>query len=178
MTEWTFSLILVVDGERRTAGFDYALADALYESGCDDATFSVRDGVPIGDFDREAETATAALWSAIEDVESVDGIRVHHVEPGELVSVSQIAERTGRSRQNVQQLAAGDRGRGTFPTPVSGVTERTRLWRWREVVDWWTVAYPADLAQEAAELAHAVSEVNEALDRRRDASRAPADVLG
>lgn len=174
MTEWAFSLVLVIDGEGPAAGLDYSLADALYERGCDDATLSVRDGVAIGDFDREADTAAGALWSAVGDIESVDGVRVHHAEPAELVSVAQIAERTGRSRQSVHQLAAGDRGPRTFPVPVSGVTERTRLWRWRDVVDWWVGAYPADLSPRSVELAYAISEVNDELTRKRgvDASDA------
>jgi hypothetical protein len=164
MSEWTFSLILVTDSPRPSREFDYTLADELYEHGCDDATFSVRDGVPIADFDREAGDAAAAIWTAVQDVESVNNLRVHHVEPGDLVSVAQLAERTGRSRQSIQQLAAGARGPGTFPTPISGVTERTRLWRWSEVITWWSATYPLELAPAVADLASAIVEVNETLE--------------
>lgn len=51
MTEWTFRLTI--------AGFDLIdeQLDALFEAGCDDATFSrERDGSVLGLFDRDADT--------------------------------------------------------------------------------------------------------------------------
>lgn len=44
--------------------------DALYEGGCDDATFSVSDGVQTGEFDREAADFAEAVASAIKAVEA------------------------------------------------------------------------------------------------------------
>ena len=54
-------------------------ADALYEAGCDDATFGSSGGVAFGDFDREAESLEAAIRSAIRDVQSA-GFSVLRVE--------------------------------------------------------------------------------------------------
>ena len=52
MSEWTFRLTLA-----GIALTDEEL-DALFEAGCDDATFSLeRDGTVLGFFDREADSA-------------------------------------------------------------------------------------------------------------------------
>lgn len=44
--------------------------DAMYEAGCDDATFGVSDGVQTGEFDREAADFDEAVASAIKAVEA------------------------------------------------------------------------------------------------------------
>lgn len=63
----------------------------------------------FGAFDREAPTLLDALVSAIGAVESVEGLEVLHIEPDELVWASEIAERTGRTRQSVDMLIKGQR---------------------------------------------------------------------
>jgi len=51
--------------------------DALFEAGCDDATFGASDGVQTGEFDREAADFAEAVASAIKAVETVvPGARV------------------------------------------------------------------------------------------------------
>ena len=45
-------------------------ADALYEAGCDDATFGICNGVITLDFDRESESPLEAITSALKDVYS------------------------------------------------------------------------------------------------------------
>ena len=65
MSEWAFRLII--------AGIELTDADleALFEAGCDDATFArERAGSVLGLFDREADTPEAAVLSALVDVES------------------------------------------------------------------------------------------------------------
>lgn len=47
-----------------------AAQEALFEAGCDDATFSVSSAVQRGDFDREATDFAEAVASAIKAVES------------------------------------------------------------------------------------------------------------
>jgi len=111
------------------------LLDALFEAGCDDATFSTKGDLTFADFDREAESLVDAVTSAIEAVESIDEFEVLHIDPDELVWAAEIAERTERSRQNVDQLIKGQRGPGDFPAPASHAT-RNPLWRWSEVEAW------------------------------------------
>jgi hypothetical protein len=58
-----------------------AILDALYEGGCDDATFVTRDGVSYAAFDREAQSFADAVGSAIRDVEAaVPSIKVVRIE--------------------------------------------------------------------------------------------------
>jgi hypothetical protein len=155
MPEYSFTVVITGLDE-----LSYEVVDELFEAGCDDATFGSRDGVCFGDFDREAESAEVAIASAIRQVESVPPLSVHHVEPGEYVSLGLIAQRLGRTRESIRQLAVGLRGPGGFPVPVSGVTDRTRLWRWSEVADWWERTFPAELDPTVQELAQAVERFN------------------
>jgi len=127
-----------------------ARIDALYEAGCGDATFSTKGELTFGEFDRKEMSLLDAVVSAIEAVESVQGAEVLHVDPDELVWASEIAGRTGRSRQSIDQLVRGLRGPGNFPAPVSHAT-RNPLWRWSDV-DAWFAAYegrPSDSERSA-----------------------------
>lgn len=130
MRELEFTVVMAGDPE------DAASIDALFEAGCDDATFGTVDGVGYGDFVREAPTFAAAVHSAIDRVESVPGLRVLRVEPDDLVTMNEIAQRMGRSRESVRLLITGQRGPGRFPAPVSHLKARSRLWRWSEVTAW------------------------------------------
>lgn len=109
--------------------------DALVAAGCGDATFSTKGDLTFADFDREASTMLDAIVSAIGAMETVDGFEVLHVDPDELVWASEIAVRTGRTRQSVDQLIKAKRGPGGFPAPASHAT-RNPLWRWSEVETW------------------------------------------
>lgn len=73
MAEYSFRLILDGDVERNL--------DALFETGCDDATFGQIDDLCYADFDRVARTQAAAVSSAILAVESVPDMRVLRVQP-------------------------------------------------------------------------------------------------
>src|SRR5438309_9516435 len=53
----------------------------LYGAGLDDATFASSDGRVLISVAREADTFTNALLSAIQQVESVSGVRVLRVTP-------------------------------------------------------------------------------------------------
>ena len=56
----------------------------------------------------------------------------------DLVGISEIAERTGRSRQNVTQWVTGERrsdAEQSFPVPET-VVGRARIWLWTEVNSW------------------------------------------
>lgn len=129
MHEYEFTLVF-------NGGLDETAVNAFFEAGCDDATVGEVDGVGYADFIREAPSLGDALRSALEQVESVPGVRVARVEPDDLVTMSEIAQRLGRSRESVRLLIAGERGPGGFPPPVSHLKARTRLWRWSEVAAW------------------------------------------
>lgn len=148
--------------------------DALFEAGCDDATFSSKGGHTFADFDRDAPTLLDAVTSAIADVESVAGLEVLHIEPDELVWAAEIAERTGRTRQNVDQLVRGQRGPGGFPPPASHAT-RNPLWRWSDVEAWFASYEGRDPETERALV---VSGLNGALQARHSLRGDPAGAKG
>jgi hypothetical protein len=151
--------------------------DALFEAGCDDATFGARDGAQYGEFDREATGFSAALSSAIHDMtNALPGLEVVRVEPDDLVSMATIAERSGRSRESIRLLAAEQRGPGGFPPPIAYVDQKTRLWHWPDVAHWLTEHDKAklDVDPEAADL---VAALNAAYDLREHTRRLPNTAL-
>lgn len=162
MIEYRFEL--TIQGELTDA-----CLDALCEAGCDDATFADKGDVITAEFDREAESLFDAVISAIEAVESVGGLEVLHVDPDELVWASEIAHRTGRTRQSVDQLIRAKRGPGGFPAPTSHGT-RNPLWRWSEVEAWFS-AYEG--RQSDTERSVALSAINGALQARHSVRAAP-----
>lgn len=158
----SFTLIL---GSPRaiTAEFE----SAVFEAGCDDAALGQRSGTVYLEFDREARTFLDAVLSAIGDVHRIAGATVAHVEPDDLVTVSEMARRVGRTRESVRLLVEGVRGPGGFPAPASGSRDRRpRLWRWSEAATWLKAHGIATGSQlEAQEIAA----VNGALDLMRNA---------
>jgi hypothetical protein len=174
MTEWSFRLTL--------AGLDLtdAQLNALFEAGCDDATFSLeRDGSVMGLFDRAAETQEDAVLSAIDDVESAGvGARVlRAAQDDDWLTASEIAERVGRTRQSIGQLVRGDRGPGGFPAPVARHGSPNPLWSWAEAEAWFQ-RYEADAVPAPGPklLPDFLAELNDLLDlreRRRHSPDAP-----
>jgi predicted DNA-binding transcriptional regulator AlpA len=109
-------------------------ADRFFNAGCDDATLSFQKGCIILDFARDAESIDAAIVSAVECVAAA-GANVDRIEPDPLVSLSDIASRTGMSRAAMTQYSKGQRGKN-FPSPVAKVTSDSPLWDWASVAKW------------------------------------------
>jgi predicted DNA-binding transcriptional regulator AlpA len=108
-------------------------ADRLFEAF--DEEVGVEEG-PRGHFvgfEREAPSFLDAVLDVIEGVIAL-GFEPLAVED-ELVSMADIAERTGRSRQSVSMLVSGQRGQGHFPHPVAG-NVRSPLWYWADIASW------------------------------------------
>ncbi len=111
--------------------------NALAEAGCDDATVGSAGGVQHLDFDREADSYLEAATSAITDVgAAVGGVQIVRILPDDYVTLAEIGERTGRTRESVRLLSIGERGPGNFPVPAARGDERNKLWRWTEVALW------------------------------------------
>ena len=149
---------LVIEGPL----LDDDVLDQLYEAGCDDASFGMVDDVGFGDFHRRTSTFAEAVAWAIRDIESVPGLRVVRIEPDDLLTMSEIAERLGRTRESVRLLISGHRGPGDFPAPASHLTSRSRLWRWSDVTAW-----TGELPVPEQERARVIAAVNAALELRR-----------
>jgi hypothetical protein len=142
MAKQDYEFTLILSGVRELTR---AVLDALYEAGCDDALIGIRDGVAFADFCREASSFRQAVLTAIHDIETAGiGAKVEHIEPDELVTMSEIARRLHLSREGVRKWVAGLRGPGNFPPPVGSLTRRSPLWRWTDVIQW----HRKDLAKE------------------------------
>jgi len=125
---------LVLDGvDENTAHIE----DALFESGCDDALINYKNGTVYLDFDRTGDDLEQSIISAINDVESAAlGATIISVAPEHLVSLSDVAERVSMTRQAVSLLMLGERGAGSFPKPILKIANKSPLWRWSAVAEW------------------------------------------
>lgn len=109
--------------------------DALFEATGDDPGIGTERGVPIVHFSRTAPALADAIVSAVRDIESV-GLRAMRVRDEDLLTLADIADRVGRSRESVRRYATGERGGGGFPPPVNPEHEGTIFYRWSEVGPW------------------------------------------
>lgn len=125
---------LVIDGVTEMTP---EIVDALFEAGCDDATVGMRAGRMFITFSRTSTSMKDAILSAIMNVRNAGvGAEVLRVDYCNLVTISDIARKIGRSRQLVHQYMRGMRGPGGFPGPVCEIAEGTYLWMWCEVAFW------------------------------------------
>ncbi|HVT90100.1 MAG TPA: helix-turn-helix transcriptional regulator [Tepidisphaeraceae bacterium] len=168
-----------------TSEFDFALViagvpdltqqvqDALFESGCDDATFSIQYGNLYAEFSRTASTLQEAILSAIHDVRNANiGAEVVCVDKCDLVTQSEIARRTNRSRQMIHQYITGERGPGNFPPPECYLSDDdVPLWRWCAVSYW--LANNNLIRREEGWNAAVVAAINNWLERERQKARNP-----
>jgi hypothetical protein len=138
-------------------------ADRFFKAGCDDATISFQKGHIIVDFAREAESISNAIASAVKNVEAA-GATVDRVEPDPLVSLADIAARTGMTRAAMTQFSKGQRSKD-FPAPVARVTSDSPLWDWATVAKWLfkheKISREAALEAEAVRIANAAIQSHE-----------------
>ncbi|MDX2346982.1 MAG: hypothetical protein QNK11_08950 [Legionella sp.] len=162
-----YQFTLVLDGvDEKTPD----LEDALFEAGCDDALINYKNGVVYLDFDREGEAFEQIIISAIKDIELADiGAIIVSVAPEHLVSLSDIAERVSITRQAVSLLMQGARGPGNFPKPILKISNKSPLWRWSTVAEWF---YQQGKIRDhdVIDSANVVEDINAALELRNKKS--------
>lgn len=142
------------------------LEDALFAVGCDDALINYKNGTVYLDFDRADEDLEQAIISAIKAVESADlGAKIISVAPEHLVSLSDIAERVSMSRQAVSLFVLGERGTKDFPKPVLKIANKSPLWRWSAVAEWFYRQQKIK-DHEIIDFANVIEDINAALDSR------------
>jgi hypothetical protein len=129
--EREYEFVLVVDGVSMDDGAAVAtLADAF------DGVLSWNRGLhrlAVSGTGRDSYEAASRLVSSL--TAALPGLRVIRLDP-ELVGISDIAQRIGHSRQNVQQWVNGERnGNRPFPAP-EGCAGRSLVWRWADVNEW------------------------------------------
>ena len=91
------------------------------------------------------------------------GARVERIEPDPLVSLADIAARTGMSRAAMTQYSKGQRGKD-FPPPVARVTSDSPLWDWAAVAKW--LFQNEKISRDEAIQAEAMKAVNAAIESR------------
>jgi len=129
MNKYNFTII--------ASGIDPTAADfedRFFQAGCDDATLAFVKGSIVLEFERDARNFAHALITAVRDVQRA-GATIDHIEPDDLVSLSDIAERCNLSRSAISLFTKGERREG-FPAPIARVTTDSPLWDWVPVARW------------------------------------------
>jgi hypothetical protein len=130
MALYDFTIIL----DRPLTDEDY---DAIFEAGLDDSAPGINNGRGYIAVSRESDRLLTALTTALRDVASA-GLTAVSILDEDMVTLTQIAERSGRTHESVRLLAAGKRGPGSFPAPISD--GKPSLYSWAEVADWFADA--------------------------------------
>lgn len=165
MTAFEFTLALKNANEKTLH-----LEDSLYESGCDDALIQFRNGAVYLEFSREASSLEEAVISAIKDVRSASvDMDVASVQPGNLVTESEMAKRLNVSRQVVSLWIKGER-RKHFPPPLMRISEKSWLWDWSQVTQW---LFANEIIKDKMMVEHAmfISNINGALEEQDQRTR-------
>ena len=103
-------------------------------AGCDDATVGFQNGRILIEFSRDARSLTEAIVTAVEGALQ-GGAIVERVEPDPLVSLSEMASRSGMTKGAMSNYSKGHRLDG-FPAPTARVTTPSPLWNWARVAEW------------------------------------------
>jgi hypothetical protein len=166
----THEVSLIVDKMPPDAALEAVPGELLDSVGV--VAFEDDDSDPIVHMVVEANSALLAIFEAVRSLEAVDslGLRVVGVHSDDLVSLKDIAERTGRTYESVRLLSSGQRGPGVFPRPMS--TGQWALYSWVEVGLWFAQHYgaepPSDYDRQIAAADHVIkarSQLNGSADR-------------
>ena len=159
--EYTFTLKYQLADDDRDPD---ALVERLGEAGCDDALVGIgQPGRLALEFTREADSADAAVRSALADVRSaVPAARLIEVAP-DLVGLTDVADIVGVSRQNMRKLMLAHPG--TFPAPVHEGS--ASIWHLADVLTWLQAKGSYSLAMDVLEVACVALQVNVAKEGRR-----------
>lgn len=112
--------------------------DRLFESGLDDSSPEGR----LLHVHRESHGLAESILSVVEDAQQA-GFTVVGLLNTDLVTLDQIAVRTGRTYESVRKLRGGERGPGGFPPPQSVGTYT--LYSWTQVASWFRTALEVEL---------------------------------
>lgn len=150
-----------------------ALVERLGEAGCDDALVGVGQlGRLALEFTREADSAQAAMRSALADVKrAIPSARLVEAAP-DFVGLTDVAEIIGVTRQNMRKLMLAHRA--TFPAPVHEGS--ASIWHLADVLTWLQDRGSYALGQDILEVAEVALQVNVAREKRRLTGRFPADL--
>jgi predicted DNA-binding transcriptional regulator AlpA len=126
-----FEFLIVVDG----VSIDDEHAVSVLVDGFDAVLSCSRGLSRLAVSGEGADAVEAAFSLASRFARELPGMRLIRLDP-DLVGISDIAQRTGRSRQNVLQWTNGERNSDrSFPAP-EGTAGHSLVWRWADVNAW------------------------------------------
>ena len=159
--EYTFTLKYQLADEDRDPD---TLVERLGEAGCDDALVGIgQPGRLALEFTREAESADAAVRSALADVRSaIPSAKLIEVAP-DLVGLTDVAEMVGVSRQNMRKLMLAHPS--SFPAPVHEGS--ASIWHLADVLAWLQAKGSYSLARDVQDVARVALQVNVVKEGRR-----------
>jgi hypothetical protein len=118
--------------------------DRLFEAGLDDCLLvSHPNGQGRLMAAREAKSMAEAILTVVADLEKA-GFHAVGFDNQDFMNLADIGRKTGRTRESVRLLAAGKRGPGGFPAPVTGGA--TPLYSWAAVREWFRAHYEDEAA--------------------------------
>src|SRR5471032_419203 len=133
------------------------VVEHLGAAGCDDALVGV--GLPgrvALAFSREADSAKAALFSALEDVRrAVPGAKLIEAAP-DFVGLTDVADLLGMSRQNIRKLMVHHAA--TFPAPVHEGS--AAVWHLTDLLSWLQAKGAYEIAADVADVAVLTKQIN------------------
>ena len=165
MTTYTFEI--VVGGIKIVSNDDlFDISDALFEAGCTDSHPAAYGGTLYVPFTRESDSYETAVETAIEQIESIDGLKCVSIDVGGIVSLADAAELAGLTRATLSKYSKGQRGNGDFPSPISRVDSSRPLWSWSDVAAW--LEHRGAVDSEIVTRANTTHAINTALTIRND----------
>ena len=156
MTRWDFELI--VEGRDLCDDDAFAALCRASASTNDDIYPGWRAGVQYAGFMRDAECLEEAVLSGVQQVESIGGVKVSGVSDASLVTLGQIAARSGRDEASLKELITGVSGPGGFPDSIPDPDDESPVWMWEEVVEWFNTALAEQLHDPNAAVFTALSD--------------------
>ena len=152
--EYTFTLKYRLSAEDRD---QVQLVERLGEAGCDDALVGTgQPGRIAMEFIREADSALAAMLSALADVKrAIPSATLDEVAP-DFVGLTDVAEMVKVTRQNMRKLMLNHSV--SFPAPVH--EGNTAIWHLTDVFAWCRIKGLYDVDQAAADVARIAKQIN------------------
>lgn len=129
----------------------------LAEQGCDDALIGIGQNGRIAlQFNRQAENALDAVFSAIENVKAaIPNAKLIEAMP-DLVGLTDIADVLGYTRQNIRKLML--KNKNSFPTPIH--EGKMSLWHLSSVLNWCKQAGRYSIDESLLDVAKANMQLN------------------
>lgn len=133
------------------------IVERLGAGGCDDALIGIGQPGRIAlEFTREADSAQAALLSALADVKQVvPGASLIEAAP-DFVGLTDVADVVGMTRQNMRKLMVNHAT--SFPAPVHD--GNSAVWHLADVLKWLLARGPYRVAAGVTEVAETTKQVN------------------